>query len=86
MHCDASNEAIGGVLLQPYDDGLHPVAHHSHKYLPAEWNYAIGDKELLAIFSCTMKFWPYIDGHKCVVYTDHKPLIGIRSQPFLSQR
>ena len=33
-----------------------------------------------------MKFRPYLDGHKCVVYTDHKPLVSLRSQPFLSQR
>ena len=33
-----------------------------------------------------MKFRPYIDGHPCIVYTDHKPLINLRSQPFLSKR
>ena len=47
---DACSDATGAVLLQHYDDGLHPVAYHSYKYAPAEQNYGGGEKELLAIY------------------------------------
>ena len=46
---DGCVNATGAVLLQKYSDGLHPVALHSAKYNPAERNYGVGDKELLAI-------------------------------------
>ena len=39
-----------GVLSQIEDDGeLHPVVFYSRKMIPAEYNYKIYDKELLAI-------------------------------------
>ena len=50
IECDASDVAIGGVLSQRGEDGqLHPVAFFSQTMLPAETNYDIYDKELLAI-------------------------------------
>ena len=71
---DASDVAVGAVLLQEYEDGLHPVAYFSKKYIPAERNYPAHDKELLAIFKVCMKWRCYIDGHPTTIYTDHKPL------------
>ena len=53
---DASDLAVGSVLLQEYDNGLHPIAYFSKKYMPAERNYAPHDKELLAIFKVCMKW------------------------------
>ena len=47
---DACKDTTGAVLLQKYDDGLHPIAYHSSKYAPAERNYGGGKKELLAIY------------------------------------
>ena len=49
METNACLNATGAVLLQGYDDGLHPVAFCSSKYNPAKHNYGTGDKELLAI-------------------------------------
>ena len=50
---DASGYAIGGVLLQRNKDGvLHPCAYLSKKMSPAESNYEIHDKELLAVIRC----------------------------------
>ena len=47
---DASDFALGAVLSQR-DEGnhLHPIAFHLMKFMPAEINYEIHDKELLAI-------------------------------------
>ena len=47
---DASNVAVGAVLLQLYDDRLHLAAYFSKKYILSERNYDPHDKELLAIF------------------------------------
>ena len=50
METDASDFALGAVLLQKGDDAkLHPVAFYSKKFSTAEINYEIHDKELLAI-------------------------------------
>ena len=63
MEPDASDLAVGVILLQEYNDGFHPVTNFSKKYLPAERNYAPHDKELLAIFKAYMKWQYYIDGY-----------------------
>ena len=50
METDASNYAIRAYLLQPDNNGkLHPIAFYSRTISPAEMNYNIHDKELLAI-------------------------------------
>src|SRR5712675_2163717 len=50
VETDASDFVSAAVLSQ-YDDGgiLHPVAYFSKKHSPAECNYEIYDKELMAI-------------------------------------
>ena len=53
METDASDYVSAGVLSQYGDDGLlHPVAFFSKKHSPAECNYEIYDKELMAIIRC----------------------------------
>jgi RNase H-like domain found in reverse transcriptase len=53
VEADSSGWATGGVLSQYGDDGmLRPCAYFSRKNTPAECNYEIHDKELLAIISC----------------------------------
>ena len=50
VETDASDYAIGAILSQRDESGiLHPIAFDSRKFAPAELNYAIHDKELLAI-------------------------------------
>ena len=47
---DASDYVSAGVLSQYDDQGiLHPVPFFSKKHVPAECNYEIYDKELLAV-------------------------------------
>jgi hypothetical protein len=53
LEADASNEALGGTVSQHDDDGiLYSCVFHSRKFNPAEWNYEIYDKEMLAIVEC----------------------------------
>ena len=49
IDADVCKDTIGAVLLQKYDDGLHPIAYNSSKYALAEHNGG-GEKELLVIF------------------------------------
>ena len=46
---DASDFVTAGVLSQMHGNVLRPVAYFSKKMTPAECNYMIYDKELLAI-------------------------------------
>src|SRR5438876_10820831 len=56
LHSDSSGFAISGIISQPHDGLLHPVAYWSRKCTPAECNYDIHDHEMLAIVEC-MKHW-----------------------------
>ena len=89
LETDASNLAVGGVLLQEGGDGmLHPVAYYSKKMLPAEGNYPIYNKEMLAIMK-TLKHWcRYLCGaeHPVKVLTDHKNLVYFFKPYQLNQR
>ena len=50
VETDSSNYVNAGMLSQPDDNSiLHPVAYFSRRMTPAECNYEIYDKELLAI-------------------------------------
>jgi len=50
---NSSNTVIVGVLSQKNENGqLRPIAYFSTSLGPAERNYAIYDKELLAIIRC----------------------------------
>ncbi|MBW0509336.1 hypothetical protein O181_049051 [Austropuccinia psidii MF-1] len=48
VETDASDYTLGSGLSQVNDSGKHPSSFDSRKLLPAELNYEIYDKELLA--------------------------------------
>ena len=53
MGTDALDYVSAGIMSQYDDNGvLHPVAYFSKKHSPAECNYEIYDKELMAIIRC----------------------------------
>ena len=65
------------MLLQGNDDGiLDPIAIYSKNLLPAECNYEIYDKELLAIVRCLEHWRPELESIDVPVqiFTDHKSL------------
>ena len=75
IETDASDFAIGAVLLQRGDEGrLHPVAFHSRKFQPVEINYEIHDQELLAIVNAFKHWRRYCKGaaHQVQVFSDHQ--------------
>lgn len=72
--CDASINAVGGVLSQLFRDGEHPIAFYSHKLSSAETNYPVHELELLAIVKCLQKWRCYLEGSTFTVRTDHASL------------
>lgn len=70
MHTDASNYALGSVLLQ---DG-HPVAYASRTLNSHEVRYSTTEKELLAVVWSVKYFRPYIYGKEFTLHTDHQAL------------
>ena len=49
LETDASGYALGAVISQQFEDGIHPIAFHSRSLLDAERNYDAHDKELASI-------------------------------------
>ena len=76
---DASNKAIGHALLQEVTGELRPVLFGGRVLSDTEQRYSTTDKELLSIYFAVKKCEFYLVGHKFVVYTDHKPLIFLKT-------
>jgi hypothetical protein len=88
LEADSSGWATGGVLSQYDEDGLlRPCAYFSKKNSPAECNYKIYDKELLAIIRC-LEEWEseLISVRQFKIITDHQNLKYFTSLRRLSER
>lgn len=87
---DSSGWAVGGALTQldPILKIWRPVAFFSAKHLPAECNYDIHDKELLAIIKCIKEWNSELRGLKkpFTILTDHKNLEPFGTKKILSER
>ena len=87
IETDASDLAIGACLTQEYEGKWHPVAYFSRKMSPAEQNYGIGDKELLAIVASLKEWRIYCDGAVDLdILTDHKNLLNFVTTKELNRR
>lgn len=89
VETDASDYVSGGILSQYDDSGtLRPVAYFSKKHNPAECNYEIYDKELMAIVRAFEEWRPELEGaaHPIKVITDHKNLEYFTTTKQLSRR
>lgn len=89
VETDASDFVLGGILSQYSDQGvLHPVAYFSKKHSPAECNYEIYDKELMAIVRTFKEWRPELEGSTfpVSVVTDHKNLEYFTTTKTLSRR
>lgn len=87
---DASGWAVGGILSQydPISGTFKTVAYFSSKHSPAEANYNIHDKELLAIIKCVKEWSSELRGlsKPFVILTDHKNLEPFTTKRLLSER
>lgn len=88
METDASDYAISAILSQYHEKELRPVAFMSRKMNPAERNYEIHDKELLAIVDA-MKAWRhYLEGlqRPFTILSDHQALQYFQTSKTLTRR
>ena len=77
IETDASKYATGAVLTQLDSNGdRHPISFISKTLSPAERNYEIYDRELLAIIHTLEEWRHYIQGstHTTVILSNHKNL------------
>ncbi|GJP51499.1 hypothetical protein CLOM_g10662, partial [Closterium sp. NIES-68] len=86
IEADASDQAVGAVLMQDQGNGLQPIAYLSKKLHGAELNYPIHDKDALAIIIAFKAWRCYLEGRRTTVYTDHCSLKYLKTQPNLSRR
>uniref|UniRef100_A0AAR2IV05 Reverse transcriptase n=1 Tax=Pygocentrus nattereri TaxID=42514 RepID=A0AAR2IV05_PYGNA len=90
VEVDASNTGVGAVLSQRSGIPLklHPVAFFSRKLSPAERNYGIGDRELLAVKLAVEEWRHWLEGaaHPFTVLTDHKNLEYLKSAKRINSR
>ncbi len=80
---DASDFAIGAVLMQDHGKGLQPIGYYGRKLNKAERNYAVYDKEMLAVVYA-LNNWHYLlesSKYPVKVMTDHQPLSHFATAP-----
>ena len=89
IETDASKYATGAILTQLDANGdRHPISFISKTLSPAERNYEIYDRELLAIIRALEEWRHYIQGsaHTTVILSDHKNLTYYREAKKLNRR
>ena len=86
MYTDASGYGVGGVLCQEYDGIHHPILFMSHKLGKHEMNWPTHEKELYAIVLMFKVCRHYVQGKHVTVYTDHRALEYIITQPNLTPK
>jgi hypothetical protein len=77
VETDVSNLALGAILCQKDEEGsLHLIGFHSRTFQPAEINYEVYDKELLAVVDSVKVLHRYLEGALFIVmvFSDHQIL------------
>ncbi|CAJ0954135.1 unnamed protein product [Ranitomeya imitator] len=90
VEVDASEIGAGAVLSQRGSDCsvMKPCAFFPRKFSPAERNYDVGNRELLAMKWAFEEWRHWLEGakHRVVVLTDHKNLTYLESAKRLNPR
>ena len=89
IQTDASNFAVGGVLLQGKRDSFENykiVAYYGKKMSDQELKYPVREQELLAILQALRKWRPYLLDRPFIVQTDHKSLSLLLSEKRANRR
>ncbi|GJU42206.1 putative nucleotidyltransferase, ribonuclease H [Tanacetum coccineum] len=82
LHTDASDFAIGGVLMQ---DG-HPIAFESRKLNETKRKYIVQEKEMTAVVHCLRIWRHYLLGSRFMIKTDNIATSYFQTQKKLSPK
>ena len=74
LDTDASSVGVGAVLSQVIDGVERVVAYFSRTLSPAERNYCVTRRELLAVLTAVRHFHSYLYGSQFTIRTDHASL------------
>ena len=87
VQTDASEKAVGAVLLQRFPSGpLRPVAFMSRKLSPAESKYPAQEKEAAAVVFAFKKWEHYLAGAEFRLETDHQSFVHLKTSKSPSPR
>ncbi len=75
VQADASDNAIGSVLLQFVNKLYKPIAFASRKLSDTEKRYSALFSEFLSIVYAYDQFYSHVFGRKIKIFTDHEPLV-----------
>ena len=75
LFTDASNIGIGACLQQWQNGKWVPLGFFSRHLQPSQKRYSTFDRELLAAHLSAIHFRHLIEGRRCVLFTDHRPLV-----------
>lgn len=81
VRCDSSDVALGAVLLQEFEDGIHPVAYASRKLSDTEKRYQILEREALGVIFALDKFHDYLQIQKFILQVDNEALTWMIRHP-----
>ena len=86
---DASDVAVGTVLLQEGKDGVdHPICYFSRKFTKSQRNYSTIEKECLSMILALQHFEVYVSASTLpvIVFSDHNPLVFLHKLKNNNQR
>lgn len=72
--CNAIDIVVGVVLGQYKDKVLHSIYYANKTLDPAQYNYTVTEKEMLALVFAFDKFQSYLVGTKVMVFTNNPAL------------
>ena len=89
IEADASDLCKAGRLSQYEPDRhSHPLSYYNKRFLPAELNYDVHDKEMVVIVNCFQEWRHFLIGatEEIVLFTDHKNLEYFNATKLLNPR
>ena len=81
IYTDASNDAIGAVVMQEFNSELHPVSYIAKHLTGYQKNWTVLDKEFFAMFYTLSSLEQMLLGSEIILNTDHKALLYIFKNP-----
>jgi len=79
LHTDASKYGVGAVLVQSQEGEEKVLAYTSKHLTKGQTKWSTIEKEYYAITHAFRKFYHYLHGQSIIIYTDHKPLVQIKT-------